>query len=71
MGKYSINDFQVGDSVYHHSNTGLIMVVIEINNGPDEVSCRWLDKSGKRHVEEFLPQELGKASDLGPGVYMF
>ena len=70
MGKYSINDFQIGDSVYHLSNTGLIMIVIEINNNPDEVSCRWVDKSGTSHVEEFLPQELGKASDLGPGIYV-
>jgi uncharacterized protein YodC (DUF2158 family) len=70
MGKYSINDFHVGDSVYHLSNTGLVMVVIEINSNPDEVSCRWVDKAGNRHVEEFLPQELGKASDLGPGIYV-
>lgn len=71
MGKYSINDFQIGDSVYHLSNTGLIMIVIEINNNLDELSCRWVDKAGTSHVEEFLPQELGKASDLGPGIYVF
>jgi len=69
MGKYSISDFQVGDSVYHLSNTSLIMVVIELNNNPDEVSCRWVDNEGKRHCEEFLPQELIKTSDLGFGVY--
>ncbi len=69
MSKYTINDFQVGDSVYHLSNTGLIMVIIEVNNNPDQLSCRWVDKSGKRHVEEFLPQELGKASDLGPKIF--
>lgn len=71
MGKYTINDFQVGDSVYHLSNTGLIMIVIEVNNNPAEISCRWLDKSGNSHLEEFLPQELGKASLLGPGEYSF
>jgi uncharacterized protein YodC (DUF2158 family) len=69
MGEYSINDFQIGDSVYHLSNTGLIMIVIEININRNEVSCRWVAKAGTRHVEEFLPQELGKASDFGPGIY--
>jgi len=70
MSKYSINDFKVGDSVYHLSNTGLIMIAIEINNNPDEISCRWVDKSGVSHVEEFIPQELGKADDLGPEIYV-
>jgi len=67
MGKYNINDFKVGDSIYHLSNTELTMVVIEINKNLDEISCRWVDKSGNLHTEEFLPQELGKTSDLGPG----
>lgn len=70
MSKYSIDSFQIGDSVYHLSNTGLIMIVIEINKNPNELSCRWVDKSGVSHSEEFLPQELGKASDLGPGIYI-
>lgn len=68
MGKYKINDFKIGDSVYHLSNTGLKMVIIEIKTDPDEVTCRWLDKTGNRHSEQFLPQELGKASDLGPRI---
>lgn len=71
MGKYSINDFQKGDSVYHLSNTGLIMIAIEINKNPDELSCRWVDKAGTSQVQEFFPQELGKASDLGPEIYVF
>jgi len=66
MGKYTINDFQVGDSVYHLSNTRLIMIVIDVNINPDELSCRWVDQAGNRHAEEYLPQELGKKSDLGP-----
>lgn len=69
MSIFTIEDFHVGDSVYHLSNTGLKMVVIEINNNPDELTCRWVDKSGESHVEEFLPQELGKASDLGPTIF--
>ena len=70
MGKYSISDFQVGDSTYHLSNTTLIMVVIEIITNPEEISCRWVDKNGKTHCEEFLPQELGKASDLDVGSFI-
>lgn len=70
MGKYSIKDFEIGDSVYHLSNTGLIMVVIEIKNSPDGITCRWVDKTGNRHSEHFLPQELGKESDLGPGIFV-
>ena len=70
MSKYSIDDFQVGDSVYHLSNSRLIMIVIEINKNPDEISCRWVDKSGKKNLEEFIPQELGKSSDLGSGVFV-
>lgn len=41
------------------------MVIIEIKTNPDQVSCRWIDKTGDLHSEHFLPQELGKASDLG------
>lgn len=70
MAKYSINDFQVGDSVYHLSNMSLAMVVVEVNNNPDEVSCRWIDKAGKRHCEEFIPQELIKSSDLGSSIFV-
>jgi uncharacterized protein YodC (DUF2158 family) len=68
MEKYSINDFQIGDSVYHLSNAGLKMIVVEINNNPDEISCRWIDKAGIIHCIEFMPQELGKSSDLGFGL---
>lgn len=46
------------------------MIIIKINNNPDEVSCSWVDKAGTRHVEEFLPQELGKRSDLGLEIYV-
>ncbi len=70
MGKYILNDFQIGDSVYHLSNVDLIMVVIKVNQNPEEISCRWVDKLGKREVGEFLPQELGKTSDLDSGIKM-
>ena len=69
MGKYSISDFQVGDSVYHLSNRSLKMVIIEINNNLAEITCRWVDKTGKCLVEHFLAQELGKSIDLNPKFY--
>ncbi len=68
MGKYTITDFKLGDKVYHLSNTGLKMVVIEVNQGLNEVNCRWLDKNGSIQTLAFMAEELGKASDLGPRI---
>ena len=70
MGKYSISDFQVGDSVYHLSNASLKMVVIDINTSLYQVTCRWIDASGLKYEDELFPQELGKSSDLGLGIYL-
>lgn len=70
MGQYSINDFQIGDSVYHLSNKELIMIVEKIKNNPDKISCSWVDKSGVRHSEKFQPQVFGKANDLVSGIYV-
>lgn len=64
MAKYSINDFQIGDTVYHLSNTSLKMVAIQINIELNEITCRWVDKNGKLQIVDFMPQELGKAKDL-------
>ena len=66
MAQYTIKDFAIGDKVYHLSNTKLIMVVIEIPNDINEISCRWIDKDGKVQCIEFMAEELGKAKDLGP-----
>ena len=68
MAKYTLKDFQIGDSVYHLSNTKLRMVVIKILPDINEVSCRWIDAKGVKQVAEFLPEELGKGSDLEPRV---
>jgi len=68
MGKYNINSFQVGDQVHHLSNRSLPMVAVEINSDLNEISCRWVDKGGVTHREQFLPQELGKANDLSPRI---
>jgi uncharacterized protein YodC (DUF2158 family) len=66
MAKYSIKDFNVGDQVYHLSKARLLMVVVELHNDTNEISCRWVDNDGKTQRIEFMPEELGKGRDLGP-----
>jgi len=68
MAKYTFKDFQIGDQVYHLSNTRLIMVAIELNADMNEISCRWVDKDGKVQCVEFMAEELGKAIDLAPTI---
>ena len=68
MAKYKMSDFHMGDQVYHLSNTNLKMVAIEINEDMNEIKCRWVDKGGKTQIEFFMPEELGKAKDLGPRI---
>lgn len=65
MAKYTIKDFQVGETVYHLSNTSIKMVTILINPEMNEITCRWVDKKGNMQVIEFMPEELGKAKDIG------
>jgi hypothetical protein len=68
MGKYTINDFKVGDQVYHLSNKKLLMVAVEIHKDMNEISCRWVDNTGHVQRLEFMPEELGKSSDLAPRI---
>ena len=42
------------------------MVVISKDEAMQEVTCRWVDKSGVKQVSEYLPEELGKTDDLKP-----
>lgn len=70
MAQYTIKDFVVGEEVYHLSNSMLIMVAIEINKELNEISCRWVAKDGKVQCIEFMPEELGKAKDLGTGFFV-
>lgn len=64
MGNYKIEDFKIGDSVYHLSNSKLKMIVIKIHFEIKEIECRWLDDKGKSQINNFLSEELGKSSDL-------
>ncbi|GGI23649.1 hypothetical protein [Pedobacter mendelii] len=68
MGKYKIEDFAIGDTVYHLSNTLIMMVVIDRYMHINEVECRWLTKSGEKQIDTFLAEELGKKDDLRPKI---
>ena len=68
MPKYNINSFRIGDNVFHISNRKLRMAVIGINADLNEIKCRWIDDQGRPYTQEFLPEELGKSSDLAPRI---
>ena len=68
MGKYKVEDFEVGDTVYHLSNTTLKMVIINLYPDRSEIECRWITKAGEKLMDTFLAQELGKKSDLDPSI---
>ena len=63
MKEYKFNDFSIGDSVYHKSNTRLKMIVIGTYSETYEIKCRWMDKSGVKNEENFLFAELVKSDD--------
>ena len=62
MSKLSFHDFNIGDAVFHLSNENIKMVVVEMIDNVDnfQIKCRWIDNSGSRHLESFLPEELDK-----------
>ena len=68
MGKYTVKDFQLGDTVYHLSEKTLVMVVLETYPESEQVHCRWINKKQEKVVDTFFAAELGKASDLGPKI---
>jgi uncharacterized protein YodC (DUF2158 family) len=67
MKNYTINDFKIGEKVYHLSTSGyptFFMIVIEIHKETNEITCRWQDATGEVKKQDFIPEELGKTSDL-------
>jgi hypothetical protein len=65
---HTIKDFQKGEKVYHLSNPKIMMVAVEIHVELNEISCRWVDNKGITQSSEFMPEELGKASDRSPKI---
>jgi uncharacterized protein YodC (DUF2158 family) len=62
MERFSIRNFNVGDFVYHLSNPSFKMVVVSIDNKHNEITCRWMESSGKLREFGFYPDELMKFS---------
>ena len=69
MRKHTVADFETGDSVYHRSRSSLKMIVIQVSQSTNEVTCRWIDANGVQQEATYLPQELGKTENLaGPRI---
>lgn len=63
MRDYKFEDFTIGTSVYHKSNTRINMIVIGADSETYEIFCRWIDKDGNKNEEKFLFAELVKSDD--------
>ena len=63
MEVYKFEDFEIGNSVYHKSNTNLKMIVIGTDSETYEIICRWIDKGGNKNEDKFLFAELIKSDD--------
>ncbi|GAA3579672.1 hypothetical protein [Snuella lapsa] len=63
MRNYKFEDFEIGNSVYHKSNTKIKMIVVGKNDKTFEIKCRWVDKDGNRLEDTFLFAELIKSDD--------
>jgi hypothetical protein len=57
--KYTIDDFNRGDEVYHLTDERQKMIVIELNSQTLEIKCRWM-KDGNEQVRTFIVEELAK-----------
>ncbi len=70
MAPYKIENFKIGDQVYHLSNMDLKMVVVLINHESNQISCRWFDKNEEVKIMDFQPEELGIFNG-GPSAFSY
>ena len=63
MRNYKFKDFEIGNSVYHKSNTKIKMIVVGKLAETFEIKCRWVDKDGNRLEDIYLFAELIKSDD--------
>lgn len=63
MIEYKFEDFEIGQGVYHKSNTRIKMIVVGKQPESYELKCRWVDKDGNRLEDIFLFAELVKSDD--------
>jgi len=59
----TIEDFVRGEVVYHKTNYHITMVVIGTIIESKEVTCRWIDKTGKEEKRDFFVEELKMVKD--------
>ena len=60
---HSIEDFQVGDEVYHLSDSTSRFIIVEILKEGNNVVCSYWDENSKKTVV-FFPYELEKVKEL-------
>lgn len=63
MCNYLYEDFNLGDGVYHKTNTSLKMIVIKKDDENKILTCQWINRNGNKLREEFLFAELIKSDD--------
>jgi hypothetical protein len=68
-----MEEFIIGDKVYHRSNANIVMIVIAIDG--NNITCRWVeeDKKSKRNEtrkEVFLKAELTENYDDASGAFV-
>jgi uncharacterized protein YodC (DUF2158 family) len=64
MREYNFDDFEIGQGVYHKSNTRIKMIIVGKQQETFELKCRWVDKNGNRLEDYFLFAELIKSDDF-------
>lgn len=62
MKKYKFDDFEIGDNVYHKTNTEIKMIVIDIVSETN-IKCRWVNKDGDNKEAKYNFFELMKSND--------
>lgn len=70
MKQYKFDDFKIGNTVYHTTNTKVKMIVIDTLSETRNIKCRWLDKDGVDKDAIFLFNELMNSDDYRSGARM-
>lgn len=68
-----MEDFIIGDIVYHKSNGSVAMIVVGVDG--NDIECRWMGRNAKTktnevHLENFIKEELTKDSGSAFGGFV-
>ena len=64
MKTYTIDEFTIGEIVYHKSNLSISMVVEEIKKEENKILCNLYDRKNSEYINKsFSPSVLCKGSD--------